>query len=131
MLKSASTHSNLNVSVYLSNPQTFQCKESKFSYELHGHVITGDLRVIENAKLRELVAKGPKYKEPNRDNWKATETMFFESIDLCAKHWSKKEQVDLEDLSEWKDHLKELVGERISNLKWCFKSPKCKVPQST
>ena len=52
--------SNLNVSEYFSNPQTCQCKESKFCYEPHGHVITGDLRVIENAKLRELVAKGPK-----------------------------------------------------------------------
>ena len=69
--------SNLNVSEYLSHPQTCQCKESKFCYESHGHVITGDLRVIENAKLRELVAKGPKYREPNRVNWKVTETMFF------------------------------------------------------
>ena len=78
--------SNLNVSEYLSNPQTCQCKESKFCYELHGHVITGDLRVIENARLRDLVAKGPKYREPNRVNWKATETMFLESIDLYAKY---------------------------------------------
>ena len=109
--------SNLNVSEYFSNPQTCQCKESKFCYEPHGHVITGDLRVIENAKLRELVTKGPKYKEPNRVNWKATETMFFESIDLYAKNWSKREQVELKYLSEWKDQLKELVADRISNLK--------------
>ena len=54
--------SNLNVSEYFSNPQTCQCKESKFCNEPHGHVITGDLRVIENAKLRELVGKGPKYR---------------------------------------------------------------------
>ena len=119
--------SNLSVSEYLSNPQTCQCKESKFCSEPHGHVITGDLRVIENARLRELVAEGPKYKEPNRVNWKATETMFLESIDLYAKHWSKREQVDLKYLSEWKDHLKELVTDHISDLKGHFKSPKCKV----
>ena len=76
----------LNVSEYLSNPQTCQCKESKFCYESHGHVIIGDLRVLENARLKELVAKGPKYREPNRVNWKATETMFLESIDLYAKN---------------------------------------------
>ena len=64
----APANSNLNASDYLSNPQTCQCKESKFCYEPHGHVIIGDLRVIENAKLRELVAKGPKYREPNRVN---------------------------------------------------------------
>ena len=38
--------------------------------------------MIENAKLRELVAKGPKYREPNRVNWKAIETMFLESISM-------------------------------------------------
>ena len=88
-----STLSSLNVSDYLSNLQTCQCKESKFCYKPHGHVITGDLKVIENA---EVVAKGPKNREPNRVNWKATETMFFQSIDLYAKHWYKREQVKLE-----------------------------------
>ena len=62
-----------------------------------------------------------------RVNWKATETMFLGSIDLYAKNWSKREQVDLKYLSEWKDHLKELVTDRISDLKGHFKSPKCKV----
>ena len=40
----APTLPNLNVSESLSNPQTCQCKESKFCYELQDHVITGDLR---------------------------------------------------------------------------------------
>ena len=118
---------NLNVSEYFSNPQTCQCKESKSCYEPHGHVITGDLRVIENDKLRELVAKGPKYREPDRVNWKATEQWFLESIDFYAKNWSKREQVELKYLSEWKDQLKQLVADRNSNLKGHFITPKCKV----
>ena len=116
----------MNVSEYLSNPQTCQCKESKFCIEPHGHVITGDLRVIENARLRELVAKGPKYREPNRVNCKAIETM-LESIELYAKYWSKREQVEFKYLSEWKNQLKELVADLISNLKGHFEYPKCKV----
>ena len=87
---------------------------------------SGDLKAIENAKLRELADKGPKYREPNMVNWKATETMFLESIDLYAKYWSKREQAELQYLSEWKDQLKELVADRISNLKGHLKSPKCK-----
>ena len=39
----ASTLSNLNVSDYPFDPQNCQCKESKFCYESHGPVITGDL----------------------------------------------------------------------------------------
>ena len=102
-------------------------KLAYFCYEPHDYVITGYLRVTENAKLRELVAEGPKYREPNRANWKATETIHLGSIDLHAKSWSKREQVDLKYLSEWKDQLKELVTHRISNLKGHFKSPKFKV----
>ena len=114
----------MNVSEYLSNSQICQCKKSKFCYEPHGHVVTGDLRVIENVKLRKLVAKGPKYRKPNRVNWKA---MCLESIDLYEKNWSKREQVELRYLSEWKHQLKELVADRISDLKGHFKSPKCRV----
>ena len=35
--------------------------------------------------------------------------------------------MELKYLSEWKDQLKELVADHISNLKGHFKSPKCKV----
>ena len=36
----APTFSNLNVSEYLSNSQTCQCKKSKFCYEPQDHAIT-------------------------------------------------------------------------------------------
>ena len=54
--------------------------------------------------------------------------MFLQSMDLYVKSWSKREQVELKCLSEWKDHLKELVADRISDLKRHFKSLKCKFP---
>ena len=53
--------------------------------------------------------------------------MFLESIDLYAKNWSNREQVELKYLSEWKDQLKELVADGISDLKGHLKYPKCKV----
>ena len=71
----------------------------------------------ENVKLTELVAKGSKYQEPNKINWHSTETIVSNSIDLYVEQWSKREQVDLKYLSEWKDQIKELVVERISSLK--------------
>ena len=123
----SSTLSNLDITNYLSNPQHCQCNTSKFCYEPHGHVIKGDLMVIENVKLRELVAKGPKYRGPNKINWQSTETMISNSIDLYAEQWSKLEQVDLKYLSEWKDQIKELVVERVSSLKENIRSPKQKI----
>ena len=123
----SSALSNLDITNYLSNPQHCQCNTSKFCHEPNGHVITGDLMVIENVKFRELVARGPKYREPNKINWQSTETMVSNSIDLYAEQWSKREQVYLKYLSEWKDQIKELVVERISSLKEKIQSPKQKI----
>ena len=53
--------------------------------------------------------------------------MVSDSIDLYAEQWSKREQVDLKYLSEWKDQIKELVVERISSLKEKIRSPKQKI----
>ena len=39
-----------------------------------------------------------------------------------------REQVEVKYFSEWKDQLKELVSDRISNLKGHVKYLKCKVP---
>ena len=72
---------------------------SKFCYKPHGHVITGDLMVIENVKLRELVSKGPKHRESNKVNWSAIEKMLFESTDLYTEQWAKREQVNLKLVS--------------------------------
>ena len=38
---------------------------SEFCYAPAGHVVTGDLKIIKDAKLRELVNKGPSYREQN------------------------------------------------------------------
>ena len=46
------------------------CESSAFRYEPHGHVITGNLRIVKNRKLRRLLEKGPKYREQNTIDWK-------------------------------------------------------------
>ena len=53
--------------------------------------------------------------------------MVSNSIDLYAEQWSKREQVGLKYLSEWKDQIKELVVERISSLKGKIQSPEQKI----
>ena len=53
--------------------------------------------------------------------------MILDSTDIYMEQWSKREQVDLKYLSEWKDQIKELVVERISSLKEKIRSPKQKI----
>ena len=44
--------------------------DSAFIHQPHGHVITGDLSIFSNTKLRELLSKGPKYREPKSFTWR-------------------------------------------------------------
>ena len=53
--------------------------------------------------------------------------MVLDSIGLYAEQWSKREQVDLKYVSEWKEQIKELVVEPISSLKEKIRSPKQKI----
>ena len=91
----------------------------------HDHVIRS--KGNRECQTGEHVAKGPNYREPNRVIRKATQTTFLESNSLYAKNWSKGEQLEFKYFSKWKDQLKELVADCISDLTGNFKSPKCKV----
>ena len=37
------------------------CNSSRYKYELCGHVVKGDLSIIKDVKLRNLISKGPTY----------------------------------------------------------------------
>ena len=39
-----------------------ECHSSRFNYSPLGHVITGDLNIVSNPKLRDIFRKGPKYR---------------------------------------------------------------------
>ena len=56
---------NISVDDYRNASSSSDCQSSTFRYEPHGHVITGDLRIVRNRKLRRLLEKGPKYREQN------------------------------------------------------------------
>ena len=96
----ATTLSSLDITNYLSSPHSCQCETSQFCYKPRGHKIIGDLMVIEKVKLREFVSIGPKYREPNKINWSATEKMLFESTDLYTGRWAKWEHINPKYLSE-------------------------------
>ena len=40
------------------------CTTSPFTDPNHGHIVSGDIRIVQNNKLRKLLCKGLKYREP-------------------------------------------------------------------
>ena len=93
-------------------------------------MITGDLSIIPNSKLRDLIAKGPKYREPFKVDWDKYLSLLCESVDQYALQWAKQEIVELSVLSSLEEMVKGQIEERISKLKQNFKQRTCKVLQN-
>ena len=53
------------------------------------HVVTGDLNIIRDAKLRSLVEKGPSFREQNSINWKVNVDKLWQNISVNGRR--KKE----------------------------------------
>ena len=81
----SSALSNLDIHAFLDNPPDCDCKSSAYCYPTHGHVITGDLNIINNHKLKDLILKGAKFRKPNKVNWAKNKSMIFDAVDLYAK----------------------------------------------
>ena len=75
-------------------------------YQPYDHVITGDLSVIPDSKLRDLIAKDPKYREPCKVYWDKNLSLLCEVVDQYALQWAKHEIVELSVLSSWKEMVK-------------------------
>ena len=93
------------------------CKQSNFLYQPLGPVITGDLRVIKNKKLRNLIAKGPNYREQNNIDWDLCHKLCMDDITKYRKRWANREKVAISVLNEWTCHVKEAVSNRILQLR--------------
>ena len=76
-------------------------------------VYKGHLSIIPNSRLRDLIAEGPKYREPCKVDWDKNLSLLCEAVDQYAVQWAKWEVVELSVLSSWKEMVKGQVKERI------------------
>ena len=54
--------SDFDIHVY--KPNSRDCKDSKI-YPAAGHVVTGNLKIIPDSRMRNIVSNGPKYRFPS------------------------------------------------------------------
>ena len=126
----SSTLSDLDYHQFHNNPSQCECNTSSHLYQRYGHAITGDLSIIPNSKLRDLIAKCPKYREPCKVDWNKNLSLLCEAVDQYALQWAKWEMVEHSVLSSWKEMVKGQIEECISNLKRNFNQPTGKVLQN-
>ena len=95
------------------------CKEfnSTFINDHFGHIITGDLNVVDNFKLRNILFKGPKYREPVEIDWKEARDQIKLGLEEYLDKFSNDKGLDKSCFSEWISTVLTLVDDKITLLK--------------
>ena len=102
---------------YGTNLPSCDCSSSPFLDSDHGHIITGDLRIIENNHLRKLISKGPNYREPRPINLKKCRELIECGTDKCVDHFASNQNIGPETLIPWKNEILRKVDAKITSLK--------------
>ena len=76
---------DVNIDYFKSKAPDCTCASSQFTYNPAGHVITGDLNIVNNPSVRNLLSKGPKYREPKSLNWKYNFKLLMDSVEEYAR----------------------------------------------
>jgi hypothetical protein len=90
-----------------------ECATSEHTDAVLGHILTGELSIVENRRLRELIAKGPKFRERRKlDFDKALEEVTKGLDDLILK-WSAMKEIDIKTFQHWKNGILEGIRNNL------------------
>ena len=102
---------------FVRNLPTCDCKSSEFTDPFHNHIVTGDLRVIKNQKIRKLFSKGPNYREPTTLNYEKCKKEIKTSLLSTVDSLVGKYNLPKENFERWKDKILTEVDDRVKLLK--------------
>ena len=90
-------HLNYSIMRFTNHDYDSPCSwsSSQFLYQPAGHIVTGDLNIVDNTCLRDFISEGPKYREPQKFSWKYNFKLIMESVEDYARSWAKQEEVEL------------------------------------
>ena len=101
------------------------CTTSPFTDAKHGH-ISENIRIVQNNKLRKLLCKGPKYREPVSINVSNCKTEIKNSLTKFSSDWCNKKGVPVKCFTQWISIVMEKVNKKIEELKNKFKFSRVK-----
>ena len=94
-----------------------ECDNSRFKDEHHGHVITGNLEIVNDRRLRDLMRKGPNYREKEPMHWSIARKSVMEDLNKFITKWSTRTGKDEACFLEWKNKLIEMIDMKYRRLK--------------
>ena len=99
--------------IHTSTPESWDCKDFKFIYPAAGHIITGNLKIISDSRIRYILSKGPKYRFLSRGDLKKCREEISSAFYDFGNRWCKREYVEPNALKEWKVSIFKMVDQCI------------------
>ena len=117
------TLKEINADDLLKDPPSCSCNEMpQYIHDPVNHIITGNLNIVTNDKLKELLSRGPKYREPRSFSWQQNFKIIMDAVEEHARKWVRRESTDTNALSEWVKAIRSLVKSKIHILSKSFKT---------
>ena len=76
-----------------------------------------------NDALRNLITKGPKYREQNKIAWGKDKKMIMTAVENYAKKWASRDHFDVSVLDDWINEIKHIIMTRIRKLQKITRQP--------
>ena len=76
-------------------------------------MVTGNLKIISDSRIRKIVSKGPKYRFPSYINFDKCREEISSALNDFGNRWCKREGVEDNALKEWKRSIFTIVDKRI------------------
>ena len=90
--------------------------DAKYVNTHFNHVLTGDLDIIRNHKLRNLILKGPKYREPETVNFWGIRDQIDDCLSQYIEQISKTKKIAEDKFLRWKNEVLEFIDKRIADV---------------
>lgn len=85
--------SSLGLDASVNSILPCHCVDSCFGNKDHGHILTGDLRITDNNKLKKLFTKVTKYRESMLINFKETRSEIACGLKSSIESWGTKHNI--------------------------------------
>lgn len=114
----------LNYNSFLNNLKNYdikeivdsdcECSTSPYKDEFHQHVITGNLNIVSNVELKDIMSLGVKYREPNFLKPNIIRNSINKNINNFIESKSKKYNIKIKDFDQWRNRITDIINKRIS-----------------
>ena len=95
-----------------------ECEGNAYTDKDLGHICTGNLSIVVHAVLKQVLEKGPKYRERRIEDWEETEEEIRGTIEGMIEEWAKREGMHKERWRGWREEMeKEIRREKNKKMR--------------